>query len=213
LVTFFEVITFFGVAAFFAWLGFLPLIGDQLAGIGGHDLERARANLVIIGDYFLASFLFCATALIADYLFHNGGTAGFPSLIHSPTLLLIIGVFFVAGIVTLLAPIYYIRSIWKGQRDLVTSHPLEVASTLILCYITAFMLFLSWVNYTNIPLALGGVIWGLTACASVLGTILIAKYIHSQQSLRVAIGFILCSAPLWLLALYSLWASLLAIRF
>jgi hypothetical protein len=197
LVSFFEVVTFFGVAAFFAWLEFLALLNDFATRLISqpvyqHDWEvqqQLRNNLVQISDYFLVSFLFSATAIVADYFYHYPvqlGSYVFGDLVRSLWVLSIVVISFLAGIITLCVPIGYVRSIVRGDRDLLAK-PLPVSGTLGLCYLIAVMLGLDWLGYTTIQFYYGNIV----AVGAGFLTLVGIKYRKSR------LGLPLVLAPLW----------------
>jgi hypothetical protein len=123
LVAFVDLITFFGLASFFAWLAYAPLQRELLKDFEGTDFfDKARKNFYTINDYFLVSFLLYAAAIVVDYLVHTKTIAG---LWGNPvygwsSLYFIIGTCFVAGLLSLAAPMWYMRAVGKGDMDLAT---------------------------------------------------------------------------------------------
>jgi hypothetical protein len=203
LVTFFEVITFFGVAAFFAWLEFLTLLNDLASELESRlrQQERVssptvRSNLVAISDYFLASFVFYGTAVVADYLYHNAvrfGPYDIASFYHSIWLMFIVVVSFVAGTIVFLRPIGYIRSILRGDRNLL-SEPFGVLGTLIVSYMIAASLGLDWSLYVVVLRnQYGLVVFLLAGALTFVGAWRIARPLA-----KPLVGLLLLLSPLWL---------------
>lgn len=213
MVAFFEVITFFGVAAFFAWLEFLSLLNDIATQFDRSESlyrQEAKHNLVGISDFFLASFVFYSTAIGANYLYHNGVWIGpyyFTTLYHSPVAYIIFAVLFPVGILTFCVPIFYIRSILRGDRNLLTK-PVSVSGTLGLCYIAGLSLGIDWLGYISTQFPYSDVVWLLAGCLTVLGIYLTIK---RQRRFGAPLIFVLVFAPIWVWVLVS--AFLYLIRF
>lgn len=212
MVSFFEVITFFGVAAFFAWLEFVVLLNDLASQFDHTDpaasmrsplllslaRREARRNLVGISDHFLVSFVFFATAVGANYLYHNAVWIGpyfFGSLFHSSLLYVIFVTLFPTGIITFCVPIWYIRGILRADRDLVTK-PLNVSGTLGLFYFIAMMVSVDWLGYTSTQFQYG------TEVAVIAGVLTIIGVVRTLKKQRF--GEILILTPLWLWIFLSL---------
>jgi hypothetical protein len=204
LVSLFEVITFFGVSAFFAWLGLLPLLNDLLPPEDDLSLDRARENLIAISDYYLVSFMSFATAIVADYVFHNGIPFFFPYFYHLPILYFVIPVVFAVGIFTLLLPVYYIRSIWKGKRTLAGMNPTVVSGALLTLYFMSIMLFLAWIGYINSTSSFRNIMWAGVGFMSVLGILLPLKY-KVRTRFKRGIVQVLALAPVLLILLNWIW--------
>ncbi len=192
LVAFFEVITFFGVAAFFAWLEFLALLNDMVSHVIPSQRKQARQILVGISDFFLMSFVSFATAIIADYLYHNGfyiGSYFFGALYHFPLVYFMVVWFFPIGIVAFCIPTLYIRAILRGERALVTPTQ-NVFRIMGALFNTALMFFTAWLGYTLIPFLYSNIVWAAAFSSTILGLLLTVKKMRFRD--------ILLFAPLWL---------------
>lgn len=205
MVAFFEVITFVGVAAFFGWLEFVPLLND-LAQQSWHSAtakvrspysamfirRKVKENLVRISDLFLSSFLFNLTAVIVDYFYHN--TVWIFSyhliiLLHAPVLYIIIVSFIGAGLMTLLLSILPIRSILRGDRNLLM-HTRNISQILFTGHAIVLMFALDWIaNMIASDFPYGSIVVVIAGLLTVLGAVMRLK--------KRRVGIVIMVAPIW----------------
>ena len=122
-VTFIDLITFFGVASFFAWLTYGPLQRDLLGKYENSEsrvFERARRNFYTVNDYFLVSFGFYSADIVGEYILQRPELylIGPNPLYNNALLRFVIAICFGGGFVTLVAPVWYLRSVQTGNRVL-----------------------------------------------------------------------------------------------
>jgi hypothetical protein len=168
LVAFLDVITFFGLASFFAWLTYAPLQRDVLDDFKQDEEHyvKARKNFYRINDHFLISLLFYSAAVISEYVLH-GGFQGNVFYASAP-LRFFVGVCFLAGLVTLSLPVWYMRSIGTGHVDLVTIRIHSFSYTLAVLGFASIDLVINSSSFTEIVLSLltRGLFWPPAALSS-----------------------------------------------
>jgi uncharacterized membrane protein YciS (DUF1049 family) len=155
LITFFDLISFFGVASLFAWLAFAPLQREQLDSfLLPKNLELARRNFATLNDYFFVSFVFFSIAAVFDYLYHD---TTFP-IYHQSSLLAIVGMCFFAGFVTLLTPMFYLRSMLTGNITWANVDPPGWGYAVAVAALTGFFAYISFQQSFSFNTLLG-LIW------------------------------------------------------
>lgn len=198
---FLDLITFFGLASFFAWLGYVPLQKDLLDKFTGTDHETARDNFYTINDYFLVSFLFYSAAIVSEYFLHTISIGIDKNPLYGSSLLVfIIGTCFLGGLVTLAAPIWYIRKIGKGETDLVTvtlhkfDYSLLVSGCATLDVVVSVSSFVAFLNPKTYDLTSPlGYFWLACIGFALFGVVLTMNYFDGDK--RQALGWILLSIP------------------
>jgi hypothetical protein len=192
---FVDLITFFGLAAFFAWLAYAPLQRDLLTDFKGEDLVRAKENFYTINDYFLVSFLFYSAAMVAEYFVHAPFTPIFgPNPIaHDPLLYFMIGVSFLGGLVTLAAPMWYMRAVGKGDMNLATAKLPDFGDTLVIAGTATASLVISAGAFATTRMALQA-FWFFMWPITLLGVVLAMKFFHSR--IRQTVGALLVVIPI-----------------
>lgn len=194
---FVDLITFFGLAAFFAWLAYAPLQRDLLEDFEEkkETYDKARDNFYTINDYFLVSFLFYSTAMIAEYLVH---TAFIPMFGRNPIqdyppLYLVIGISFLGGLVTLAAPMWYMRAVGKGDMNLATAKLPDFGDTLGFSGGATLSIVISAASFVTASMV-RRVFWFSMVILALLGVVLAMKYYHSK--IRQTVGGLLILVPM-----------------
>jgi hypothetical protein len=197
-VTVIDLVTFFGVASFFAWLTYGPLQRDLLEEyLGDEDAySRARRNFYTANDYFLISFLFYSADIIGEYLLQNRQlfVIGTNPLFNDALLRFSIAILFLGGIITLVAPIWYLRSVQTGYRVLAGKLLPDFRYTLYVSFVTIVGLASTFsgvgilVAHSQWWLAL---ILGMTgSVAPLAGMTLLLAYMFERQREKDIAGFI-----------------------
>jgi hypothetical protein len=189
-VPFFDLITFFGVASFFAWLGFAPLQSDQLSRFKGINRTIAGRKFSLLNDYFLLSFLSFAISALSDYLFH------IPTF-HSGEVLLLVGMGFFAGLVWLLTPMWYVRSVVSGVKTWATVNPPDYIYTMLICSWTSLELDLSFPRIIVGVASWENLIWFSAGAGTIAGLVLLMKHWNAPRG-KGAFGFLLTLPPILL---------------
>jgi len=111
-----------------------------------NERQTARRNLYVVTDYFLISFLFYVGSALSDYTLHQftPHSWDWPALFWF-LLLLTSGTTFVFGLLTLVVPMLYLRTIGRGGKDLGDINPPTFAHTLSVASVTALST-LMWVS-------------------------------------------------------------------
>ena len=165
------------MAALFAWLAFAPLQSDQLeAYLGGWQEKDARSNFSTISDSFFVSFVMFSIAAGSDYLFHNPAFAYY----HNADLPLLIGGGFFAGVVTLVAAMFYLRSIVRGDKTWPT---LGAPSWVRVVGASGWTGFVSYGSFSESELFGGllGFVWLWLGLLAMLGGYWLLRYWKVEQ--------------------------------
>jgi hypothetical protein len=188
LVTFVDVVTFFGVASLFAWLTYGPLQRDLLEDFGGINIVRAKRNFYTVNDYFLVSFLFYSADIVGEYTLHTSRLywIGFNPMYQMGFLRLVIMACFFGGLLTLCVPVWYLRSVQKGDRSLDQDLLPDFAFTLYVSSVTVIGLALDFEGFMATyfrwwsPAA-----WALAEVAEVVGfPLVILAYVYERRRLK-----------------------------
>lgn len=194
-VTVIDLITFFGVASFFAWLTYGPLQRDLLEEYAEDEDEykRAKRNFYTANDYFLISFLFYSASIIGEYLLQNAQLfiIGTNPTYNDAFLRLFIAIFFLGGLVTLVAPIWYLRSIQTGYRALAESLLPDFQYTLYVSGVTLIGIALTISEAGRHPEWWWLVIWVVLQVAAILAAMLmILAYMFERRGEKFIAGFV-----------------------
>ena len=133
------------------------------------------------------SFMFFSVSAISDYLFHSP----LYSLYNNSILRLLIGGGFFAGLITLLIPMFYLRSITRGDRTWANADPPDWGYAIV---IASFTGYLTWVAVlrSSAPNLLGFA-WLIVAFLAMLGGWWVLRYWQGGNKLRA--GFVLMFLP------------------
>lgn len=186
------------MSAFFAWLGFTPLQSENLLeGLEGGFLRRGRRNLYVVNNYFLVSFVFYASAAIGDYLV-NSQTDYWLGLVnpyrHFWLLYIIVGLCFLIGVVTLVAPILYMNPILKGDKTVDSINPAGAGYALGMCASVLINLVITLGSIMITSHLVVKVFVAVMGCVSVLSGFMLMKYWASPRW-KLRIGDLLVCGP------------------
>jgi len=114
---------------------------DQLEPfLTGHLADTVRNNFSTLNDHFFVSFVFFSLAAGSDYFFHNPILPTY----HNGWLKLLIGGGFFAGIVTLMTPMFCLRSVIRGRKSWANINPPTWGWVILISSITGLLTYLSF---------------------------------------------------------------------
>jgi hypothetical protein len=217
-VSFFDIISFFAIAALFAWLGYAPLQGQAVRESNWdiEDRNKAEDSLGAITDYFMLSFCFFSVSALSDYVlrFLLSDAVRYASLIASGMtfiLLLTVGTMFVIGLVCLIVPMAYVRTVGRKGRGFSDLSPPPFRLTFLILYLSSVNAFIIVAEFFSNLFAFTKLI-GLVAdwIVSITFSVVALKnwdswdqILHfSKKGVRVTLYFILALSPILMLFIF-----------
>ena len=135
-----DLIQLFCGLSFFGLLGFIRLNDEEVRRLPRKKRDKARENLMLLGNYFFVSFGFYVICAIADYLLHNHPLLNaFVDVQQAvPSLTITVGITGLFGLVMLVAPMTYARGIGRRGKGLADIVPMPIRVVLAMTYPLAF---------------------------------------------------------------------------